>query len=324
MSTLYLDRRNLRLDIENGQLVVFEDGERRQGFPLRLLERLVILHTTALDSGVLTALGKAGVTTLVLNSRDHEKVAMVLGPAHHEAAIRLAQARYVLEPDAARPFVRTLLLAKLARQLRVLRRAMQGRPDLRRPLFKAHRQLEALLGTVREDAEADHGRLLGYEGQAARCYFAAFVHLFPPSLGFTVRQRRPPRDPVNAALSLGYTLLHFDAVRAAYAVGLDPMLGFYHRPAFGRASLAADLIEPLRPAVDAWVWQQFRSRHLVGDHFTREGEACLLGKVGRERFYRAWEEEAVRLRRWLRRQAQALARGLKTEGLPYLAPHEPE
>lgn len=101
--------------------------------------------------------------------------------------------------------------------------------------------------------------------------------MLPPALGFTGRNRRPPRDPANACLSLGYTLLHAEAVTAAQAAGLDPLLGFYHRPAFGRESLASDLIEPLRAEVDAWVAALFRDRALREDHFTRPespGGAC--------------------------------------------------
>jgi CRISPR-associated protein Cas1 len=63
---------------------------------------------------------------------------------------------------------------------------------------------------------------------------------------------------VNACLSLGYTLLHFDAVRACHETGLEPYVGFYHEPAFARESLACDFIEALRPKVDEWVWRLLR------------------------------------------------------------------
>ena len=94
-------------------------------------------------------------------------------------------------------------------------------------------------------------RLRGIEGAAAAAYFQGFTRLFPPSLEFTGRNRRPPRDPVNAVLSLSYTPLHFEAVQAVCAAGLDPLIGFYHELVFGRESLASDLIEPLWPKVDA-------------------------------------------------------------------------
>lgn len=141
--------------------------------------------------------------------------------------------------------------------------------------------------------------------------------MLPPALGFTGRNRRPPRDPANAVLSLAYTLLHFEAVRAGHAAGLDPYIGFYHRPSFARASLASDLIEPLRPWLDQHLWRLFAERVLRPEHFTLDRGACLLGKAGRERFYPCYETLIRPARRALRRSARhlavALARGLALE-----------
>jgi CRISPR-associated protein Cas1 len=155
----------------------------------------------------------------------------------------------------------------------------------------------------------------GLEGAAAAAYFAALATVFPPALNFTGRNRRPPRDPVNACLSLGYTLLHFEAVRACHGAGLDPLLGFFHDPAYGRESLACDLIEPLRPRLDAWVWGLFRNRLLRAEQFVTDKGACLLNKSGRQVFYASYEVFVPKLRRYLRQQAYRLAREL-----PALAP----
>lgn len=148
-------------------------------------------------------------------------------------------------------------------------------------------------------------------GSAAAGYFEGLSAVFVPSLNFSRRNRRPPRDPVNACLSLGYTLAHFEAVRAAYAAGLDPFVGFYHGLSFGRESLACDLVEPLRAQIDGWVWMLFRDRRLTDEHFNRDKGACLLGKAGRNAFYREHENAAGPLRRALRRSAQTLARRLR-------------
>ncbi|MEZ5581400.1 MAG: CRISPR-associated endonuclease Cas1 [Candidatus Competibacteraceae bacterium] len=112
---------------------------------------------------------------------------------------------------------------------------------------------------------------------------------------------------------MGYTLLHFEAVRAAYGAGLDPLLGFFHEPAYGRESLACDLVEPLRPRLDAWVWQQFRQRHLREEHFLQDKGACLLDKTGRQHFYAGYEFWAPPVRRYLRRQSYRLARFLNEQ-----------
>lgn len=96
------------------------------------------------------------------------------------------------------------------------------------------------------------------------------------------------------------------------------MIGFYHRPAHGRESLASDLIEPLRPRADAWVWMMFRERTLRAENFTLDKGACLLGKAGREAFYAGYETFAEIPRRWLRRQCAALAGALRKKSEPLL------
>jgi CRISPR-associated protein Cas1 len=160
--------------------------------------------------------------------------------------------------------------------------------------------------------------LRGVEGAAQAGYFRAYTSLFPEALGFHGRNRRPPRDAVNACLSLGYTLVHFEAVRAAHSAGLDPHLGVFHELAFGRESLACDLIEPARPAVDAWVWELFRTRALRVEHFTVDKGACLLEKTGRARFYERFEPLLIGVGRGLRGSCRLLARALRSQ-----TPHAP-
>jgi CRISPR-associated protein Cas1 len=322
MATLVLDRAELEVRADGDALALYEAGERRGTVPLALLERVVIQGgRTRLDSGVLLRLAEAGVATLLLSPRASRRVAIVLGPAHNDAAVRLAQARRVADTDFCAAWARDLVRAKLRRQRRLLQRARRERPDARKPLGDALATLEGIERTLAAGgAQAD--TLRGLEGSAARAHFQGLAALLPPVLGFAGRNRRPPRDPANACLSLAYTMLHFDAVRAAYRAGLDPLLGFYHRPAIGRESLACDLIEPLRPRVDEWVWQLLRSRTLREDHFTQDKGACLLGKAGRGRFYADWEGAAPPLRRWLRRRCAALAAALRDEGAALIGDEE--
>ncbi|HRP95587.1 MAG TPA: CRISPR-associated endonuclease Cas1 [Rhodocyclaceae bacterium] len=325
MATLLLDRSELEVRVIGDALALYENGLRSGTVPLRLVERVVIQGArTRLDTGVLLKLAEAGAATLLLSPRAGRRVAIVLGPAHNDAAVRLAQSRRVMDETFCTGWARQLVAAKIRRQQRLLAAAESRRPDQRKALFDARETLARIAVQTGEHGSLDAATLRGLEGSAARAYFEGLTALFPPALSFTGRNRRPPRDPVNACLSLGYTLLHFDAVRAAHAAGLDPLLGFYHRPAFGRESLASDLIEPLRPLVDEWVWQQFAERQLREEHFTNDKGACLLGKAGRERFYPRWERFAPMPRRWLRLRCAALARTLRTEGEAWIEDDDEE
>ncbi|HLK81201.1 MAG TPA: CRISPR-associated endonuclease Cas1 [Xanthobacteraceae bacterium] len=314
MVTLVLDRSNLELRADGAALAVYEGGERHGSIPLKLLERVILQGTIRLDTGVLGRLAEAGVPTIILGARTGRRVAVLIGPAHNDAAIRLAQFQKALDGDWCAAWSHRLVLAKARAQLRLLRSALDERPDARKPLFDAIEQVQAIIRTLGAEQGLDLNRVRGLEGACAAACFRAYCALFAESLNFRGRNRRPPRDPVNAALSLAYTLLHFDAVRAAHASGLDPMVGFYHQPAHGRESLACDLIEPLRPRAEEWIRTLFRDRVIRGEHFTEDKGACLLGKAGREHFYAAWEGFAPLHRRHLRRQCATLVAALRGPG----------
>ena len=324
MSLLLLDRANLEVKAEGDTLALYEAGARRGTVPIQLIERCVVHGAgTQLSSGVLIKLAEAGVSTVLMSPRNHRRVAVVLGPQHNDAAVRLAQAHRVLDDTASRHWAHSLVAAKLHRQQRALQHLMRQRPDARKPLWDASQTLATIaasLGSATQPSPPPMDSLRGKEGAAARAYFAGLAAVMPPALGFAGRNRRPPRDPVNACLSLGYTLLHSQAIHACQAAGLDPLLGFYHRPTIGRESLASDLIEPLRPSVDLWVWELLRSRSLREDHFstTPATGACLLGKAGRAEFYATWERSSKPLRRWLRLQTRQLARQLRSQGMAWI------
>jgi CRISPR-associated protein Cas1 len=186
---------------------------------------------------------------------------------------------------------------------------MGVRPDLRKALFDAIGTIEGTLNAI-ADTNA-RSVLRGLEGAGAAAFFRGYTTLFAPALGFNARRRRPPPDPVNACLSIGYTLLQSHAVKACWAAGLDPMVGFLHLPSHGRASLACDLVEPWRAHVEQWVLDAFRSGSLRSDHFGRDGVgACLVGKAARAFIYEASGPMQRRCSIGLRRHARLLAKTL--------------
>lgn len=170
--------------------------------------------------------------------------------------------------------------------------------------------------------------LLGVEGTAAHYYFGHFAGMLKvdretdrPAFDFTRRNRRPPRDPVNALLSLGYSLLTRDLTIVCHAVGFDPFMGFYHQPRFGRPALALDLMEGFRPlVVDSAVLSAINTQMVTPDDFTRSGESVALTARGRKRFLQAYEQRMdalvthplfgyrVSYRRVLEMQVRLLAR----------------
>jgi CRISPR-associated endonuclease Cas1/CRISPR-associated protein Cas4 len=144
------------------------------------------------------------------------------------------------------------------------------------------------------------GSLLGIEGTAARAYFSEFTGMFKREgaehFDFDGRNRRPPRDPVNAMLSFAYSILAKELLIAVTAVGLDPMLGFYHRPHFGRAGLALDLMEEFRPIIaDSVVINSINTGVVQPDDFIRAAGSVNLATAARKRFILAFERRMDQL-----------------------------
>lgn len=204
----------------------------------------------------------------------------------------------------------------------------------------------ALLKCMQQDSERASSieELLGIEGFAAKIYFENFAGMIKaeaadgtPANGaaeftfdFLRRNRRPPRDAVNALLSLAYSVLAKDLTIVCHAVGFDPFLGFYHQPRFGRAALALDLMEPFRPLIaDSAVLSAINTRMITPADFIRTGDAVALRPEGRKSFFRAYEQRMdtlvthplfgyrVNYRRLLEIQARLLARVLTGEIASY-------
>ena len=320
MTTLYIDRKDIELRAANGVVEVHEPAGRRGAIPLVGIDRVVLHGRVQLSTSVIGAFAQAGASVALLSGRHGRCMATCIGRAHNDVLRRIGQFDAFLDAAARERWSRTLVELKTKAQIRLLRRGQRRRPDKRRVLVRAIGQLEAALDRLSSSkAPASVATMLGIEGAAAKAYFGGYSALLPPALAFQGRRKRPPKDPVNACLSLGYTLLHFEGVAASHAAGLEPLLGLYHEPSYGRESLAADVIEPLRPHVDEWVWALFRERLLTEAGFRKADGAVLLGKHARRRFYERFAPLGKALRRLLRRELASVARNFEARGKALLA-----
>jgi len=304
MTTLYVDRKNADVELDGDTLVIRVDGVRHGTAPLRSLERVVLRGTSKISTRAITKLAERGIALLLLSGRKNAPAAMLTAPSAGDSSLRISQYELMKDETARQWLSAGLVRTKVASQMQLL-----SRQDASKPI----RDAIATMNTVSERLESRNPspprtQLRGIEGAAAAAYFKGFTTLFPAALDFTSRNRRPPRDPVNVCLSLGYTLLHAETVRICASAGLDPMLGIYHDIAPGRESLACDLAEPVRTLVDRWTLRLFGEGLLNRDHFSLNGRdyACRLGKTGREIVYRSFEEDAPLMRRVLSRSTKAL------------------
>jgi len=232
---------------------------------------------------------------------------MTRGHSLKNVLLRIEQFRHAADPVSCLGLARQFVRGKIHNH-RVLFMRNHAEPPERTKLR---------LGQARDDAMAARSleELLGVEGAAAAVYFQQFGGLIrerieeedflegiaPPTpaaapevaftFDFTTRNRRPPTDPVNAMLSLAYSLLTKECTLAACAVGLDPYVGFYHQPRHGRPALALDLMEEFRPLIaESAVLTAINSRYVSTSDFVTAGQAVNLNATGRKQFFQCFEQ----------------------------------
>lgn len=275
-ATLTIDQRGSRLDwVAPGVLRLSVGDSTSHRIGLNTLRRIVVHGDVPLSSTLLRAAQEAGVAVVLCAGRGPGTPVHLLSAPHGRLRLRQAQHRCLGDPACCLAVARNLVMAKLAQQQRWL--TLHGREDRLARFIPAARTAGHLPA------------LMGVEGAAAARYFAEWRELWPAPWSFTGRTRRPPRDPVNAVLSLGYTMALGLTGQFAALHGLDPEFGFLHVPESGRPSLGLDLLEPLRPVVDQWVWSLLTSGEMTPDRFTiSPTEGCRLDPAGRAIFYAHW------------------------------------
>ncbi len=141
----------------------------------------------------------------------------------------------------------------------------------------------------------NHYKLLGIEGAAARQYFKYFSTKLKKDhtvFQFKERNRRPPKDPINAMLSYIYALLAKELTITLLSVGFDPYLGFLHRPRYGRPALALDMMEEFRPIIcDAVVISSINNRVVTESDFVHYGGSTSLSESGKRKIMLVYEKK---------------------------------
>lgn len=301
LNTLYVTTPDAYLRLESDTVCVMVGDDKRLQVPLHHLGSFVLFGHTAVSPALLARCADDGrsVVWMDLSGRFQARLE---GPVSGNVLLRLAQYRAAEDSAWALTQAKAVVAGKLrnSRQL-LMRAARETDEDARRQVLVQAARLIA--GHVRRLPEApDVDSVRGLEGDSAHVYFGALRQVFKPSVQadfpFDGRNRRPPRDRVNALLSFLYALVLNDCRSALEAVGLDPQLGFLHAARPGRQSLALDLLEEFRaPLADRLALTLINRAQLQPKHFDeRAGGAVLLGDDGRKTViaaYQARKQETV-------------------------------
>ncbi len=245
-------------------------GKIARSLKLAELEQLWLFGQVELTHAAVMALLERGVDVVFL-TRGGSFRGRLVGRTSRHVELRTFQYRNLAQPQFALQIAKEIVEAKIRNQRHLALRAQATLAN--ESLGEALAQLRVLANQVAQ--VTDREELLGLEGAAARVYFANFGKLIRnPLFTFSQRTKRPPRDPVNACLSFGYVLLTTLVEGEVAAAGLDPLLGAYHQPEYGRPSLALDIVEEFRaPIVDSLTLRLINRRQLVPADFGSPSEA---------------------------------------------------
>lgn len=293
LNTLFVLTPENYLSLDGENIVVSQGKAEQARFPLHTLEGVICFTYAGASPALMGECARRGVD-LTFFTPGGRFLARTVGEERGNVLLRQQQFRASDDPGVSCRFAQGFVLGKVYNSRWVLERATRDHPQ-RVPVEKlknTSKQLAAALPCIRDAVSLEE--LRGLEGEAAQRYFGAFDSLIlqqRPAFAFAGRSRRPPLDPINALLSFAYSLLARECAAALEGAGLDPYVGFLHRPRPGRSSLALDLMEELRAVyADRFVLSCVNQRIITEKHCLKQGDgAVLLTDEGRRAFLTAWQ-----------------------------------
>ncbi|WP_390620315.1 type I-C CRISPR-associated endonuclease Cas1c [Xiamenia xianingshaonis] len=278
----------------DGENAVVRRGQRELGrVPLHTLDGIMCFSYPGASPKLMGACAERGIALSFFDPRGHF-LARSVGAQQGNVLLRKKQYSWSESCEKSLLLSKNFIIGKVYNGRWVLERALRDhglRIDAS-AVGRASENLKSSLVRIKNCNSVESVR--GIEGEAAAAYFGVFGQLVlrnSETFAFQGRVRRPPTDPVNAMLSLFYTVLASDCAAALEGVGLDPYVGFLHCDRPGRKSLALDLMEELRPViVDRFVLTSINNRIVGPGHFERRetGEVLLTDK-GRKTLFEAWQ-----------------------------------
>ena len=307
---------NILVVLDKNDMVVTKDGQTlkikrsdapAQTVPFRFIGQVMVHGNPMVSCGVWAALAEWGIPAVIFSNRGSSAPAWLGSGLTTSTMARISQHNAAQNPAVRARVGGWLIHKKISGHLAVLaviREMISDNKKERWPLLSDSplSPKKIVAGVARAEkimrlcldgmaSASDTESLMGHEGVAAAAWFDFLRGTLPKKWLFSGRNRRPPKDPVNALLSLTYTIAMSEMRRAVHQRGLDPCIGFLHSPAPGREAMTIDMLELLRPGSDAFVLGLLGENGLTPDHFSvTDKNGCRLNKEGRGIYYEAWAE----------------------------------
>lgn len=293
LNVLFVTHPDATVNLETENVFVKRDGEVLLRVPLLNLEQIILFNYFGATPQLLGECAKRKISISFLS-----EYGKYYGTFHGESSgnVLLRREQYRIADDSrALNYSKNFIFGKLHNQKWVVERGIRDY-SARIDTDLLSKQSNFITEQLKQIFIIDNSECLrAAEGNAAHCYFNAFEELILNNkeyFTFKTRNRRPPTDPVNALLSFAYTLLASDCRHALEVVGLDSYVGFLHKDRPGRASLALDLMEELRPHfADRFIISLINRNELTGSDFEMQTTgAIFLSAESRKKFLSSWQK----------------------------------
>lgn len=322
MANLYVTEQNSVLRKTGDRLIVQKENQTLLDVQCHKIEAVLIFGNVQFTTQVVHELFEHGIEMAIL-TRTGRLIGQITSPSPKNIFLRIAQFKKYEDPAFRLALAKAIVAGKIANSVNLVRRFAYNHPEV--DLAPELERMDASARSL-EDAGSP-GQLNGIEGGAAKSYFAAFGKMMLGDFTFSGRKKRPAPDPVNAMLSLTYTLIFNDIASLLDGLGFDPYLGYYHESDYGRASLAADLMEEFRaPAGDRLTLYLANNRIFKPDDFYANPKGGVyFNKNAIKRYFAEYEkminqefahpetEEKTTLRKAFRLQAEKMARVIQND-----------
>ena len=292
LNTIYVMNEMAYLTLDDENLVYKVDGEIKQRVPFDNIENIVCFNYIGCSPALM---GKCVSKVIPINfiSPQGKFLAKVCGETKGNVFLRVAQIDQFREKGLL--LTQNTMAAKFSNTRQLIRRTLHAHAELR-DSEEILRVLDVLEDGIEKVYAANTvEEVIGIEGYCAQCYFSIFNKLITNKkvpFTFEMRTKRPPLDPINAALSFGYTLAMGEFSAALETVGLDSYIGYCHKLKSGRVSLACDLVEEFRCIVERFVITLLNLQILGENDFDQQiTGAVWLNEKGRKKFLTQWQEK---------------------------------
>lgn len=324
MNPVYITEQGAVVRHSSKTLVVTKGKEKIIQIPILQIDRLLLFGNIQLTTQTLNLLLQESIDVAFLTLNGKLRGRLVASESKN-VILRLAQYERYLDDEFQLAEARAIVRGKISNARAVILRHRRNHPELN--FSKELALIEQTLNKLEQNQTINS--LMGAEGMATAAYFRCFGQMFRQELTFTERTRRPPKDPVNAILSLGYTLITNEILGLVIAHGLDPYIGFLHGVVYGRPSLALDLVEEFRHAViDRFSLHLFNNKILTMEDFRpAEQNGIYLTSDGIKKYFQHYEqrmkaplkpdtsEPTITLRSIMRQQVRRMATSLQNRAV---------